>query len=99
MTASTYVANSNIHGKGLFAGVHISAGTVIGWLAGIPTSIDGAYVLWLSEIKAVEVTCDLRYINHSDLPNACYYDDLSVIALCDIQPHVEITHNYASNDW
>jgi hypothetical protein len=99
MTASTYVANSTIHGKGLFAGDHISAGTVIGWLAGIPTSIDGAYVLWLNDRKAVEVTCDLRYINHSNHPNACYYDDLSVIAVYDIPPHVEITHNYASNDW
>ena len=99
MTASTYVANSTIHGKGLFASNHISAGTVIGWFASIPSSIDGAYVLWLSEKQAVEVTCDLRYINHSNHPNACYYDDLSVIALYDIPPDVEITHNYASNDW
>jgi len=99
MTASTYVANSKIHGKGLFAGDHIPAGTVIGWFTSIPTSIDGDYVLWLSEKQAVEVTCDLRYINHSDHPNACYYDDLSVVALHDIPPHAEITHNYTSNDW
>jgi len=99
MTASTYVANSRIHGKGLFAGKHIPAGTVIGWLEGITTNIDGAYVLWISADEAVEVTCDLRYINHCDEPNACYYDDLSVIALRDIRPREEITHDYASNDW
>jgi len=99
MPDSTYVANSKIHGKGLFAGDHISTGTVLGWLTGIPTSIDGVYVLWLSEKQAIEVTCELRYINHSDDPNACYYDDLSVMALRDIQPHEEITHDYASNDW
>jgi len=99
MPVSTYVTNSSIHGKGLFAGRPIAAGTVIGWLKGVPSSRDGDYVLWLSENQAVEVTCDLRYINHSEHPNACYYDDLSVVALCDIEPHAEITHNYASNDW
>ena len=56
-------------------------------------------MLWLSEHEAIEVTCDLRYINHSDEPNACYYDDRSVMALTDIPAHEEITHNYCSNDW
>jgi SET domain-containing protein len=56
-------------------------------------------VLWLSADEAIEVTCEFKYINHSDDPNACYYDDLSVVALRDIRPHEEITHDYASNDW
>lgn len=99
MPDSTYVAHSDIHGKGLFAARHIPAGTVIGWLEGQPTSRDGCYVLWISASKAIEVTCDLRFINHSDHPNACYYDDLSVVALRDIAPHQEITHNYASSDF
>ena len=99
MKITTYVASSKIHGKGLFADCHIPAGTIIGWLEGIPTKTDGAYVLWISEREAIEVTCDLRYINHSDNPNACYYDDLSVMALRDIHPQEEITHDYASNDW
>ena len=60
---------------------------------------DGAYVLWVSETEGFEVSCDLRYINHSDRPNACYYDDLSVVALCDIQPGEEITHDYGCVDW
>jgi SET domain-containing protein len=99
MPKFTYVADSKIHGKGLFAEEHICAGTVLGWLKSTPCGIDGDYVLWISETQAVEVICDLRYINHSDRPNACYYDDLSVVALRDIPANAEITHNYASNDW
>ena len=60
---------------------------------------DGAHVLWLDETRGVEVTCDLKYINHSDRPNACYYDDLSVVALRDIEPDEEITHDYHCADW
>jgi hypothetical protein len=96
---AVYVADSAIHGKGLFAGIPISAGTVIGHIQGIPSQDDGSHVLWINADEAIEVTCDLRYINHSDHSNACYYDDLSVIALRDIEAHTEITHNYASNDW
>jgi len=99
VSPALYVADSPIHGRGLFAGNHIPAGTVIGRVEAVPSSRDGDHVLWLSADEAVEVICDLRFINHSDEPNACYYDDLSVVALRDIQPHEEITHNYASSDW
>lgn len=99
MTTRTYVANSNIHGKGLFAESTIAAGTTIGWLQGRPAEVDGDYVLWINERQGIEVICDLRYINHSDHPNACYYDDLSVVALRVIEPDEEITHDYNSNDW
>jgi len=39
---------------------------------------------------------DLRFINHSDEPNAAYYDTLEVCALTDIAPGEEITHDYLS---
>lgn len=91
-----YVTTSTIHGKGLFAGKRIKAGTLIGQIEGRPTTADGPYVLWLTEQKAVEVQCQLKYINHSDVPNAIYYDTLEVIALRDIQRNEEITHNYDS---
>jgi uncharacterized protein len=91
-----YVTTSNIHGKGLFARRRIKAGTLIGQIEGRPTKADGPYVLWLTERKAVEVQCQLKYINHSDEPNAIYYDTLEVIALRDIQRDEEITHNYDS---
>ncbi len=95
---ATFIANSPIHGKGLFAASTIPKGSIIGHLRGRETQEDGMYVLWLDHKTGFEVTCDLKYINHSDLPNACYYDDKSVIALRDIQPGEEITHNYEA-DW
>jgi SET domain-containing protein len=99
MQLSIYVAESRIHGRGLFAGNRISAGTVIGRLRVRPAGRDGTYVLWLDENRAVEVVCDLKFINHSDRPNACYYDDLSVVALRDIAAGEEITHDYTCSDW
>ncbi|HJX17207.1 MAG TPA: SET domain-containing protein [Acidiferrobacterales bacterium] len=95
-TALIYVTTSNIHGKGLFARKRIRAGTLIGQIDGRPTSIDGPYVLWLTQSEGVEVRCQLKYINHCDEPNAIYYDTLEVIALRDIQRDEEITHNYDS---
>jgi len=89
-----YVADSPIHGKGLFAKRHIAAGELIGVLRGVPTSEDGAHVLWVDGKTGIQVQCDLRYINHSDDPNAVYYDTLEVCALKDIAPGEEITHNY-----
>jgi len=94
----TYVDDSPIHGKGLFARSLIPKNTVIGHLEGRHTAQDGIYVLWLDEKNGFEVHCDLKYINHSDAPNACYYDDKSVVALRDINPDEEITHNYEA-DW
>ena len=89
-----YVDDSLIHGKGLFARKHIGAGELIGVLDGAPTSTDGEHVLWLDEGNGFHVRCELRFINHSDEPNAAYYDTLEVWALTDIAPGEEITHDY-----
>lgn len=91
-----YVDHSPIHGKGLFARQRIGAGEIIGVVEGVPTAVDGAYVLWVDGQTGIQVQCDLRYINHSDAPNAIYYDTLEVCALKDIVPGEEITHNYDS---
>lgn len=91
------VKESPLHGRGLFATKHIPAGEVIGWLKikkAKKSKLDGPYVLWVDGKKPVRVTCDLRFINHSNKPNAVYYDDLSVMSLRDIQPGEEIVHNY-----
>ena len=95
----TYVNKSNIHGKGLFARVDIPENTVIGTLDGTPCKKDGPHVLWLDDTQGIKVTCDLKFINHADKPNACYYDDLTVVALKDIRADEEITHNYETADW
>lgn len=95
---NTLVKNSPIHGKGLFASTFIKKDTILGYLKGQPTTKDGMYVLWISETDAIKVEGDLKYINHSATPNACYYDDLSVVTLCDISKGDEITHDYGG-DW
>ena len=90
------VANSPIHGKGLFAKNFIPSGTVIGVVQGQPVTDDGDYVLWVDEVNAILVQCDLRYINHSDTPNVTFYDSLEVCAIRDIQAGEEITHHYGA---
>jgi len=90
-----YVAASTLHGKGLFARVPIQTGEIIGWIEAEPANKNGPHVLWVSAKKGLKVNCCLRYINHADDPNACYYDDGSVMALRDIETGEEITHNYA----
>jgi len=50
-----YVADSPIHGKGLFARKHIGAGELIGVLDGVPTLKDGEHVLWLDEENGFHV--------------------------------------------
>jgi len=93
-----YVDDSSIHGKGLFAKSFIPSGTVIGVVQGSPTTDNGDHVLWLDENCGFHVQCELRYINHSDTPNAVYYDNLEVCAIRDIQAGEEITHYYGA-DW
>lgn len=94
--SNVFVADSPIHGKGLFARNFIPAGTVIGVVQGRPTMNDGDHVLWIDENTGIQVQCELRYINHSDDPNAVYYDNLEVCAVRDIQAGEEITHNYCA---
>ncbi|MBX2852522.1 MAG: SET domain-containing protein-lysine N-methyltransferase [Phycisphaeraceae bacterium] len=81
----------------MFATQHIPEDTVIGWLSTEDAQdheLDGPYVLWVGDEKPVRVTCDLRFINHSNEPNAAYYDDLSVMAVRDIEPGEELVHDY-----
>ena len=92
-----YVDDSPIHGKGLFARKYIGAGEIIGVIKGVPTTTDGEHVLWVDEDKGFHVRCDLRFINHSDEPNAVYFDTLEVCALTDISPGEEITHDYTDS--
>lgn len=89
-----HVAKSRIHGRGLFATKKIKKGTEIGRVQGNRTRKDGPHVLWVSGSEGVLVKNDMKYINHSQKPNAIYYDDLTVVALRDIPAGEEITHYY-----
>jgi len=92
------VKNSAIHGKGLFAQCNIKKDTILGALKCKPTLKDGPYVLWVNEKLSVRVECNLKYINHNAKPNACYYEDLQVVALKNIKKGEEITHDYG-DEW
>lgn len=91
-----YVKESSIHGKGLFAKKQIKEGEIIGEIQGKPAQDDGPYVLWIDEenYKGIVVENVFKFINHNHSPNACYYDDLTVVALRDINEGEEITHHY-----
>ena len=92
-----YVKQSGIHGKGLFASRNIKRGETIGCIKFNPVDEDGPHVLWVDD-QGILVECDLKYINHSARPNACYCEDLEVVALEEIQKDEEITHDYG-DDW
>ena len=101
-TNKVYVADSGIHGKGLFAAKKIKEGDMLGVLTCKKTKKEGPHVLWVENGKnkydLYKVTCDFKYINHSSKPNVAYYDDLTVVALRDIKPDEELTHYYGE-DW
>ena len=93
MKFTLQIRPSAIHGRGLFAGRAYKPGLVLGRCNAIPTGREGPYTLSTDE-GDVEVTCRLKYINHSDSPNVCYYDDLTVVTLRHIEAGEEITHDY-----
>ncbi len=92
------VDDSPIHGKGLFATEIIKEGSLIGVCQARSTGRPGDHSIFLQDGSHVEITCVFRYINHSDSPNLVIYDDLTVVALGDIEPGEELLHCY-SEDW
>ena len=89
------VKPSAIHGLGLFANKKIKKGQIIGVIEkAIPSDEDGPHVLWLSDECGYRVEGPMKYINHSEKPNAVYYDDFTVVALKNIAADEEITHYY-----
>ena len=97
----TYVAQSAIHGKGLFAARTIPKDTLILAGEGVRTKRDGMHVLWLIEeddtAVGTRITNDVRFMNHSNAPNAEFYN-LEIWSLRKIKKDEEITADYGS-DW
>ena len=87
------VKSSNIHGRGLFSTAKIKQGTVIGTCKVTDTRELNPYTLWVGD-KTLDVTCDFKFINHSLKPNVSYFDDLTIVALRDIEAGEELTHQY-----
>ncbi len=91
-----YVAPSSIHGNGLYAARDIKKGRYIGTYRGPAATRDGTYVLWVDFGDRVEARSGrnkLRYLNHSDTPNA-EFDAFELYALRHIEEDEELTINY-----
>lgn len=93
-----YIAESPIHGNGLFAKTDIQEGEILGTIQGRRAFSNGPYILWVTEHYGLRITCDFRFINHSDDPNVCIYDTLEVCALRDIEADEELTHDYEATE-
>lgn len=95
-----HVADSAIHGKGLFAARDFVAGEYIGTFAGPPARRDGAHVLWVyaSADDAAPVGRHgrnlLRFLNHASPCNA-EFDGFDLYASRAIAVGDEITIDYA----
>ena len=96
------VAESPIHGRGLFAARALQAGQLIGVYEGPVCEEDGRYVLWIENDSGDGWTGydgrnEMRFMNHADDPNA-EMDGLRCYALRNIEPGEEITIDYGWNE-
>lgn len=93
----TYVATSDIHGKGLFARTQIRKDTYLGTYQGPAAKRNGSHVLWVyeedGEIIGRRGLNKMRYVNHSDNPNA-EFDGFDLFATRPILANEEITIDY-----
>ena len=94
------MAESEIHGNGLFAGAEISRGTLIGFYEGKETLQNGVYVLWVQQDNenadrwtGYDGTNELRFLNHAVNPN-CELDGQDLYAARAIEKHEELTFDY-----
>jgi SET domain-containing protein len=99
-----YVADSTIHGKGLFARRAICQGDYLGSYKGPYVSplnyyrdTGGPHVLWIVEESGIIRGRDgrniLRYLNHHEEPSA-EFDGFELFALRDIERGGEVTIHY-----
>lgn len=93
-----YVAESDVHGLGLFARTDIPEGTWIGHYDSVETTENGMHVLWVEgdgedQWLGFDGTNELRFLNHSNNPNG-EMDGLDLYAIRDIPENEEITFDY-----
>ena len=97
-----FVADSNVHGRGLFARDDITAGAWIGHYDSVKTQENGMHVLWVEADEQLDGadtwigydgSNELRFLNHANQPNG-EMDGLDLYALHDIMANQEITIDY-----
>ena len=97
-----YVADSPIHGKGLFARKAIPDDTCVGTYEGPATQADGMHVLWLyndetDEWEGIDGKNEMRFLNHASDPNADWWGN-ELYTIRDVAKDEEITFHYGE-DW
>jgi SET domain-containing protein len=98
MCKRVYCAASSIHGQGCFAKIAFRSGDFIGTFEGPTVDRDGIYVLWTYDsegnvLVGREGRNLLRWLNHSDDPNA-EFDGFDLYARRAIAVDEEITFDY-----
>ena len=98
-----FVAESTVHGQGLFAGEHIRCGTVVGIYESrkVRKTTEHPHILIIydedtgEELEHLMGTNDFRFVNHSAFPNMGMCDEtLEFIALREISQGEELTWHY-----
>jgi uncharacterized protein len=94
------VAPSPIHGQGCFARIGFEPGDYIGTFEGLEVAEDGPHVLWVYDSDRGRLigrrgTNVLRWLNHSDDPNA-EFDGFELYARRAIAVGSEITIDYGA---
>ncbi|MBK1655018.1 SET domain-containing protein-lysine N-methyltransferase [Allochromatium vinosum] len=94
------VAPSRIHGQGCFARIGFEPGEAIGTFEGVEVAEDGPHVLWVYDPERGRLTGRrgtnmLRWLNHSDDPNA-EFDGFELYARRTIAVGSEITIDYGA---
>ncbi len=94
-------AESDIHGVGVFAITPIAEGAFIGNYTGLPTAVDGTYVLWIEDddgnFAGVDGDGVLARLNHSSSPNV-EFDGPALFALRPIEEGEELVFHYG-DEW
>lgn len=100
----TIVDDSQIHGTGLFALENVRPGELIGFMEGeiVVEEKDNMHVLWLEDEEGrwfgIKGTGCMRYLNHSEEPNAILATNSPYIYCArPIEPHEEITISYGDD--
>ncbi len=97
-----YVADSPIHGKGLFARVDLAEDTYVGTYEGPATRKDGMHVLWVwndetDDWEGIDGRNEMRFLNHASDPNADWWGD-ELYTVRPVAKGEELTFHYGE-DW
>jgi SET domain-containing protein len=109
----TEVGESRIHGKGLFAKAAITKGEIVAVKGGyiinkqewtaienelLSAEIQVSEDLFIAPVRKKQRECSMLYTNHSCDPNVAIQGQLVFVAMMDIAPGEELTHDWATTD-